>query len=143
MNPKEELKHKWFASRPKTLAVDFDGTMVPWTGGQDLTEIPEPYPGVRESLNNLRKAGWRIIIHSCRGAFGTLAKETMMDWMKKYKISYHDIWEGHGKPMADVYLDDSGLRFNGAWGPELVEAIQEFKPWWFDAFFSDSSSSPS
>ena len=44
------------------IVIDFDGTICE----HKFPDIGEPTPDVREALETLKKAGYRIIIHTCR-----------------------------------------------------------------------------
>lgn len=95
----------------KVLALDFDGTIRSW-------DTNEPLEKARDTINILRERGWYIIIHSCN------SKSFIEEWMNNHDIRYDDIWTGarpdSPKPIADVYLDDRGLRFT-SWDQALKD----------------------
>jgi len=83
----------------KTIAVDFDGVLC------QPDAQSTPYPGAREAISLLRENGWVVIIHSCNNS------KWIERWMNNQDIRFDYIWDGAGKPVANVYLDDRGLRF--------------------------------
>lgn len=82
----------------KTIAVDFDGVIRSWSTNK-------PIDGAKDGINLLREGGWKIIIHSCNRA------SFIEQWLNDYDIRFDLIWNQVGKPVADCYLDDCGLRF--------------------------------
>ena len=50
----------------RVICVDFDGTIRPWGG---LFADVEPFDGVREAMEALRLAGYRIVIFTSRLSF--------------------------------------------------------------------------
>ena len=57
-----DIKEKMIQKTP--IVIDFDGTICE----HKFPDIGEPTPDVREALETLKKAGYRIIIHTCRTA---------------------------------------------------------------------------
>ena len=47
-----------------SIVIDFDGAICE----HKFPDIGEPTPDVGEALETLKKAGYRIIIHTCRTA---------------------------------------------------------------------------
>ena len=100
----------------KTICIDLDGTLAEYHGWDgEWTEIGEPLPGAWEFCRALRQAGWRIIIHTCRGDL-----DAVRDWLDANTIAYdginatdHNAEGSSEKPIADVYLDDRAVRFEG------------------------------
>ena len=75
-----------------------------------------PMPGTKEALELLKSAGYKILIHSCN------RPQVIRDFMSYYALPYDSIWESQGKPVADVYLDDKGLRFE-TWNETLAAIL--------------------
>lgn len=108
-----------------TIAVDFDGVIHQYDGWKDGTIYGTVMPGCVETLQRLKDAGWNIIVHSsracdkvvdnvlCRGQL-----QEMYEWLNKHKVPYQSIWANTGKPLADLYLDDRGVRFCGWLGED-------------------------
>lgn len=87
-------------------------------------------PGVREALETLKTAGYRVIIHSCRTSShwknilpGNQPK-LIEGFMKYYKLPYETIWTPD-KPIAAAYIDDKAIRYDNNW-PDIVESIQKY-----------------
>ena len=90
------------------VAIDFDYTI--W---DPATRSPLPF--AREAINLLRENGCRVIIHSCNN------KEWIEKCLNNADIRFDSIWDQVGKPVADLYIDDCGLRFTGNWQLTLVQ----------------------
>lgn len=93
----------------KTLAIDWDGTIEDNAGF---------LPGAEESLRALLKSGYKIWIHSCRcnfdaGANYIAGRIGELGFQRPLEAGQIELWLGEGKPPADLYIDDKGLRFDG------------------------------
>ena len=71
-------------------------------------------------MKALKASGHTLILLTARhmGTTGgnvglVLARQgkVLFDWLARWEIPYDEIW--FGKPQADVYLDDNGVRFTG------------------------------
>lgn len=97
---------------------DIDGTIA------ELRQIGESYADVKpkegavEFLKKLNEEGHYIILYTARNMetySGNLGKinvaqgPILYEWLEKYEIPYNEIY--FGKPSADVYIDDKGLKF--------------------------------
>ena len=111
----------------QTVVFDFDGVIHSYSSGwQGHDVIPDPpVPGIREAIQEVRQAGYEVLVCSTRCAntqgFGAV----------KIYLAEHDI-EVDGirvdKPPAICYIDDRAICFDGK--PEtLLGKIQTFKPW--------------
>lgn len=121
------------ASAPKTIAVDFDGTICDFA----YPQVGEPKKGVREALEKFKALGFKIIIFSCRTShylpevFGVKSSpsrqwaiKVMVDFLAEHKIPYDTIDDGElGKPLADFYIDDKAVRFENNWAA-IAHAIE-------------------
>ncbi len=114
-----------------SIVVDFDGVICE----HRFPDVGEPSEGVQEALNTLEKAGYSIVIHSCRTSykFKNLLVgdqcERIMDYMKYYKLPFDHIW-GPDKPIGVAYIDDKGINFNNNWGEitdRLVTKSKKYK----------------
>ncbi|MDM8559896.1 hypothetical protein [Candidatus Parabeggiatoa sp. HSG14] len=94
------------------LCLDFDDTIR--NRSNDL-----PISGVGEVLSKLQKKGYRIVISSARinvkmwGELVHFRIDDIKNWLDKYDIPYDDVVAY--KPVADLYIDDKGYRFEGDW----------------------------
>lgn len=119
---------------PKLVVVDFDGTLCDF----NYPGIGAVKEGARETLLLLRQLGYRIMISSCRscsfypeifspdnGKMGSEATghKAMVAWLDANNLAYDEVDDGtKGKPMADFYVDDKGIRFSDNW-KEIGEFI--------------------
>jgi len=121
----------WVGKTKKVLAVDLDGTLLKYSGWKGETEFGEPIPGVKEVLQQVRDAGWAIVIWTIRNQ-----PEALSAHLNKHNIPFDYINQNpYGPPrtgpkiFADVYLDDRAICFQGE-TTGLVERILNFKPWY-------------
>ncbi len=102
------------------IAVDFDHTLIAENAFGEVT----PMPGAREAMEKLRADGHRIIIHTCRIGIaadrGFLRQEVRFieDVLDDFQIPYDEIWLGP-KMVADYYVDDRAVSFEGDWNNVL------------------------
>jgi len=121
------------------FAIDLDGTLIAW--GEDH-RVPGPWlPGAKEALQALVLGGHEVIVHSCRvtwppgggldGVVALLAKAGFAPYLVEVspESGLHirhaaassaprpalGVWVGQGKPVADLYIDDRALAFDGDW----------------------------
>ena len=90
----------------------------------------KPVEGASEGLKALKEAGWTIILFTTRKSTGAL-----YDFLADNDLTVDYVnWNpdqpknSSGKLIADVYLDDRGICFDGDW-KKAVELIKDFKPW--------------
>lgn len=108
----------------KTIAVDLNGTILAASGPRSVAEFGQPNPGAKEVLERLRLEGYTIIIHSVWGN-----KKEIADYLASYEIPYDHInWNPKqpvgtniGKPLAEAYIDDRAIHFNGNWEAVYAE----------------------
>jgi hydroxymethylpyrimidine pyrophosphatase-like HAD family hydrolase len=113
-------------SAPRYVVVDFDGTLC----DHAFPDVGKVKPGAKEALTAIRKAGYGIIISSCRtsrwfdeffpeGTLAPLERKSFADmvtFLAENEIPYDVIDDGSkGKPLGDLYIDDRGLRFQDNW----------------------------
>lgn len=117
-----ELKKGWFETLAKTVAVDFDGVLHPYTEGWiGLVPADEPpMPGAVEFLTGLRERGYRMVVFSTRcnhvdGLQGT------QEWLQKWGLAEFFEEVTCDKPAAVAYVDDRAVRFSGDWDSVLLD----------------------
>jgi hypothetical protein len=118
------------------IAVDFDGTCC----DMEFPLIGAPKKGVKEALTRFRELGYQIMIWSCRTShfnydvFGgdprqsTMERDRVKDmiaWLNLHGIPYDEVDDGsRGKPGADFYIDDKGIRFDESQGNNWATITQ-------------------
>jgi len=115
----------------KSIAVDLDGTILEMDWDQWVKKrmgyFGKPKPGAIEALTLLKNLGYKIIVHTCRTnvrmnpqySLGTLwiMIENVLNY---HKIPFDEVWVETGKPIADYYIDDRGIKFE-SWEQVLKE----------------------
>lgn len=104
-----------------TIALDFDGVLHQYTGWNE-GKMGAPIPGAQRGVKTLLDAGAKVVIFTTRQA------EMVESWLEAYEFPPLEIV--HGKPAYKVLLDDRAVRFEGVWGPDVTEALLDFKPHW-------------
>ena len=109
------LKTRARPNQTLIIAVDFDGTVVE----HEYPAIGGLKPGAKEALIELKKAGHKIIIWTCR--IGKEEQE-VRQFLKEQEIPFDTVNTpiagadlGTRKIYADIYIDDKGLRFENNW----------------------------
>ena len=117
----------------KVLLVDLDGTIAT---DAKYPAIGKPQDGVKEALQKLKEAGYRIRVFTCRTngehwddsseADNEEYKQTLKDiedYLDDNDIPYDDVVEwDEGKPFASWYVDNRALNYDGDWD-EVVKSI--------------------
>jgi hypothetical protein len=123
-------------ARKLVVAVDIDGVLADYSQGwQGPTIIGDPLPGAVQFLTDLRAADYHVMIWTCRDT------DVAKAWLTKHGLPYDDIntnslagemgSDTSPKELADIYLDDRGLRFDGDFAKTL-NAISDFRTWYDD-----------
>lgn len=109
----------------KTVAVDFDGVLHPYTDGWcGYTPADEPpIPGAAEALAELCRLGFLVVVFSTRcdapeGLDGTTT------WLAKHDLLQYVVKVTHEKPAAVAYIDDRAVAFRGDWKQALVDVYE-------------------
>jgi hydroxymethylpyrimidine pyrophosphatase-like HAD family hydrolase len=116
------------ANKVKTLAVDFDGTIVKANKVSPLkTKL---LPGVKKGMEQFKKDGWTLIIYTARP--NNELKE-IKEFLKKNDIPFDYINENPlqpqpnpGKLYCDVMLDDKVVTFKN-WDSAYNDVINQRK----------------
>jgi hypothetical protein len=110
------------SQQQKTICFDLDGTLCTNTFGE--YEQAEPFSWAIERVNELARAGHRIVVFTARGT------ATGIDWervtraqLDRWGVEYHDL--RFGKPSADVYVDDRGVHTH-AWRCGDISGVPGF-----------------
>lgn len=111
----------------KNVVFDFDGVIhsyiSPWNGPDVIPD--EPVPGIKEAINDIRNAGYNVIVVSTRSKTKH-GRDAIRAWLDKYGIIVDEIHAE--KPPAIVYIDDRAICFVGN-TKDLLNKINNFKPW--------------
>ena len=110
-----------------TICVDFDGVIAEDRGWQGVGVFGQPITGTIAALKYLKSLDWFIIIFTCRGEEGLVE-----GYCKKHGVPFHSINKNphqpdgtnNGKPMADVYLDDRAVAFDGDWAEMMPKILR-------------------
>lgn len=117
----------------KHIAIDFDGVIAEYEGWKGIGVFGKPIAGVKKALEKFKAAGNIIIIHTTRGEVEAI-KKYMALWEIPYDyINFNPNQAPHmnqGKPIADVYIDDRAVTFNGSWNNTFLEQVLNFKSWY-------------
>ena len=112
----------------RTIAVDFDGVIADYDGWQGEHSLGAPRPDVRNALRQLRTEGWKIVVHTTRGA------ESIREYLLSAEVPFDEINHNSDsrtsgrKPVATVYWDDRAVRYSGDAMRDL-EIIRSFRTW--------------
>ena len=114
--------------RRKTIAVDFDGVIANYNGWTGPNNVGYPRQDVVDALGQLQAEGWKIVVHTTRGA------REVQGYLLRYQIPFEEINQnsdyacGGQKPVATVYWDDRAIRYSGDARNDL-EWIRNFRTW--------------
>lgn len=87
------------------VGVDLDGTIAEplWTPENPTSEIGEPIWENLPKVDELKAAGYKVVIHTSRPWTDYEAIEA---WLNHWDIPWHQIQ--CGKPLFALYVDDRG-----------------------------------
>lgn len=113
-------------------ALDFDGVIHNPDDREPGRRMGRPYPGAKEAISRLKELGAKIVIHTCRarptefidGELWENGTQHVADWLTFFEIPYDQITSI--KPLADVYLDDRAVPFDGDWQHAEREILSMF-----------------
>ena len=115
-------------SDKKTLCFDFDGVIHSYvTGWHGINSAWDPpVTGIGEVIQQLRKEGFHIVVHSarCRQPSGV---QTIKNYLERHNIVVDEVVDY--KPPAIVTVDDRVICFDPRDLHTLVNRIKEFTPW--------------
>ena len=114
-----------------TICIDFDGVLNDYTGWKGENELYEPKDGVYEFLDELKKLGFDLIIHSTRDT------SKIVDWLFENRLETYFVKITSNKEPAMIYIDDRGLKFNGNF-KETLKDVKDFSTYWEQAWLEVS-----
>ena len=108
------------------VCIDFDGVIAEFS--DHIEELGDPICGGAEAIRELKDLGYKIIIHTARPSNNDHIKK-IEEYLTSHDIPFDEInknsdcpWDSV-KPLADLYIDDRGLRFEGCWNSALKQAL--------------------
>lgn len=115
----------------RTVCIDIDGTISRYIEWVDAKTFGEVLPHCAETIHHLKADGWYVIIYTTRAD-----KDEIGKFLTEHNIPYDAINENPnqpenakgGKPIADVYVDDRAIQFDGDWAG-AYEKITGFSSW--------------
>lgn len=128
LDPKSHLTDpsllaEWHRTLAKTIAVDFDGTLHPytegWTGSTPADE--PPLPGAALALQDLTESGYQVVVYSVR-ADHPEGLRGILDWLALHDLRQYVEDVTHLKPAAAAYIDDRAVVYRGDWAECVEEA---------------------
>ncbi len=119
-------------AKRKTICIDFDGVIHDYSKGwRGIDVYDKPLDGAKEGLQALKDAGWIIIIYTTRNDTPKLREFLDSNGLVYDYINCNPnqpVGSDKGKLIADVYLDDRGITFEGNWS-DSIEKILNFETW--------------
>jgi len=112
----------------RCIAVDFDGTLAEYDGWKGEDTLGSIRSDVLSALTTLKTEGWKIIVHTTRGA------EKIRECLVSARVPFDEINTNSDynccgpKPVATVYWDDRALRYSGDAASD-IELIRNFRTW--------------
>lgn len=105
--------------RKKTICLDFDGVLHGYSRGwHDGTIYDPPIAGAPAAVQLLAEK-YQLVISTCRADIPAI-----WTWLDFYGMAHFITDVTNAKPIAHLYVDDRGLRFEGRWDTSMV-AIRE------------------
>lgn len=111
-----------------TISLDFDGVLHSYTRGwTGIAPLDPPMKGAVEFCEWLHAQGHKIVISSCRSNFNG-GGEAILAWLKQHGFP-EGIRVSLEKPIASLYVDDNGFRFEGSFDrvKKFMESEKERK----------------
>ena len=115
----------------KTICIDIDGTITHYVEWQGEIVFGEVLPKAVNYIRKLKEDGNFIIIYTTRAN-----SEIIAEFLNGHGIPFDSINENPyqpenakgGKPLADVYIDDRNIPFDGNW-ETTYQKINNFQTW--------------
>jgi hypothetical protein len=89
------------------VCIDIDGVIAK-EGPFDNYLKAEVIPGAKENITALSRKGYYIILYTSRWQEDEFVTKK---WLEIHEIPYNKLILG--KPLADIYIDDRAIKFEG------------------------------
>ena len=89
------------------ICIDFDGVIHDSKHPEEGRKMGPPLPGAIDAMQDLYDT-YYVIIHTTM-ANTPRGRQVVAEWLEFYDVDYHEIV---GKPVAEYYIDDHGVKFN-------------------------------
>lgn len=117
----------------ETIAIDFDAVISKYTGWKGKGIFGPPVNGVKEALIWLKGAGYKVIINTTRSETWLVEEYMLANSLSFDYINFNPdnvtLHLSPSKVIADIYVDDRALKFEGHWKKTLQDIVT-FKVWW-------------
>jgi len=109
------------------IAIDLDGTILEYDP-PEYPELGEPLPGAADALQALRELGYRVVIHTCRlrGTPEEVGEQAALitRHLVERGVPFDELFlPGAAKPMAEWYVDDRAIAFDGDWDAAVSRVV--------------------
>lgn len=129
MDKYEQKKLEAMKSMPKTICIDLDGVISSSSEYLGDGIINKPVKDVVYFLKRLKEDGWTIIIFTCRDSISAIETYLISNGIPYDSINMElPSQRICNKPLADVYVDDRAITFDGNW-KSTYNKIKKFKSW--------------
>ena len=112
----------------KIIVFDFDGVIHSYASGWQGVDVAndQPVKGIKEVIEQLRKKGYKVVIHSSR-----CSKLEGINCIEYYCNEHNIVVDDVviDKPPAYLTIDDRAICFNPSNISSLIDEIENFKPW--------------
>lgn len=118
-------------SRPynKIICLDFDGVINYYKGwrNEGFAVILDKctVKGAKKAIEELRKKHL-VVVHSTRCSHRG-GKKAIKEWLENHSIKVDKVCTN--KPLADIYIDDRAIGFDGDW-KKALKKVEKFKQWY-------------
>lgn len=116
LGPEHPEMKGWFDKLARTVAVDFDGVLHPYSAGW-VGSVPAdepPVPGAEGFLKWCVENEYRVVVFSTR-ADHVEGKKGIEDWLAAHRLAQYVAEVTHTKPPAVAYVDDRAVPYRGSW----------------------------
>lgn len=101
------------------VCFDLDGVLAEYSTWPEDGSLGDPLPAGVRLLELCKAAEYKTVLSTCRthpthgGKSCTQQQSIITNWLVEHRLWEHiDKIDTEGKPIADLYVDDRGLRWN-------------------------------